>query len=47
MRLWFSHQGLEYALAEHDRYPGKSKVKCIEAVDTMFDSLSDDCPGCE
>jgi hypothetical protein len=48
MKLKFSHQGLDYAhaLAEHDRYPGKSKVKCIEAVDEIFDSLGDECPGC-
>lgn len=48
MKLKFSHQGLDYAraLAEHDRYPGKSKGKCIEAVDEIFDSLGDECPGC-
>jgi hypothetical protein len=45
----FSHQGLDYAhaLAAHDPFPGKSKLKCIDAVDAMFDSLSDDCPACE
>ncbi len=49
MRLKFSHQGIDYAhaLAEFDRYPNLSKLKCIEAVDAVFDSLSDDCPGCE
>lgn len=48
MRLRFSHQGLDYAraLAEHDSSPGKSKIKCADVVDAMFDSLSDDCPAC-
>ena len=34
MRLRFSHQGLVYAhaLAEHDPFPKKSKLKCVEAV---------------
>jgi hypothetical protein len=49
MRLRFSHQGLDYAhaLAEHDPYPGKSNVKCLEAVDAAFDSLGDECPACD
>lgn len=49
MRLKFSHQGIDYvrALAEFDRYPNLSKLMCIEGVDAVFDSLSDDCPGCE
>lgn len=48
MRLRFSHQGLDYAhaLAEHERYPGMSKAKCIEAVDQLLDCLSDECPAC-
>lgn len=48
MKLKFSHHGLDYAhaLAEHDRYPGRSKVKCIEAVDAVFDGLGDECPAC-
>lgn len=49
MRLRFSHHGLDYAhaLAEHDRYPGLSKLKCVEAVDETFDNHSDDCPACD
>jgi len=48
MKLNFSHSGLDYAhaLAAHDRFPGKSKLKCLEAVDAVFDSLSDECPAC-
>lgn len=48
MKLRFSHQGMDYAhaLAEHDPYPGKSKVKCVEAVDGLFNELLDECPGC-
>ena len=47
-RLKSGHRGLEYAhgLVEIERYPGKSKVKCIEAIDAVFDSLGDDCGGC-
>ena len=49
MRLQLGHHGIDYAhaLAEHDRYPGLSKIKCVEAVDTAFDSLSDRCPACD
>lgn len=49
MRLKFSPSGIDYAhaLAEHNRYPGFSKLKCVEAVDAAFDSLSDDCPACD
>lgn len=49
MRLEFSFHGLDYAhaLAEHDPYPRMSKVKCVEAVDAVFDSLGDACPACD
>lgn len=48
MKLNFSHQGIDYAhaLAEHEPYPGKSKAQSIKAVDEVFDSLGDECPGC-
>ena len=48
MRLKPGPYGLEYAhaLAEFEPYPGKSKIKCVEAVDAVFDSLGDECPGC-
>jgi hypothetical protein len=48
MRLRFSHQGMDYAyaLAVHQPFHGKSNAQCIEAVDSVFDSLSDDCPAC-
>lgn len=49
MKLNFSFHGLDYAhaLAEHDPYPRLSKAQCIEAVDSVFDSLGDDCPACD
>ena len=48
MRLKPSPYGLDYAhaLAEFQPFPGKSKIKCIEAIDTVFDSLGDECPEC-
>jgi hypothetical protein len=48
MRLKFGPRSLDYAhaLAEFERYPGKSKANCIEAIDAAFDSLGDECPGC-
>lgn len=46
-KLNFSFRGLDYAhaLAEHDRYPRLSKVQCVEAVNSVFDGLGDDCPA--
>jgi len=49
MRLRPAPIGLDYAhaLAAFEPYPGKSKIKCIEAVDAVFDSLGDECPACD
>ena len=49
MRLRFGPRELDYAhaLAVFEPYPGRSRAKCIEAVDATFDSLGDECPACD
>jgi hypothetical protein len=47
-RLRHSHQAVDYArsLAEHRKFSGKNKKERIAAVESVLDSLSDECPAC-
>jgi hypothetical protein len=47
-RLRHSHHAIDYALslAEHRKVSGKNKKERIAAVESVLDSLSDECPAC-
>jgi hypothetical protein len=47
-RLRHSYQAVGYALslAEHRKFSGKNKKERVAAVESVLDSLSDECPAC-